>query len=376
MIIKNAFVFTGNGFEKKDLYIEGERILKIADPAVSSTDEYTDECIDADGLYAIPGLIDIHFHGCVGYDFCDGTPEALQAIADYEASQGVTSISPATMTLGYEELSKIFKNAASFESKQGAELVGINMEGPYLSHAKKGAQNEAYLMTPDLKHFREMQTISGGLIKMVAIAPEEQNALDFIKAVKDEVVVSVAHTTADYETASEAFKNGARNVTHLYNAMPAFSHRSPGVIGAALDAEHVMAELICDGVHVHPSVVRATFKMFGDDRIILISDSMRATGLEDGEYTLGGQKVYVSGNRATLEDGTLAGSTTNLLACMKQAVSMGIPLESAVKCASVNPAKQLGLYDNYGSLTPGKYANIVLLNKDLSLNKVILKGKA
>lgn len=368
MIIKNALVYTENyRFEKKDIYIEGDRI--------TNTTDSEDDIIEAEGLYAIPGLTDIHFHGCVGYDFCDGTPEAIKAIADYESRCGVTSIAPATMTLGYEELTKIFENAASYQNEQGASLVGINMEGPYLSHAKKGAQNEVYLKPANIEDFRRMQQLSGGLIKLVDIAPEEEGAMDFIKAVKDEVVVSVAHTTADYDTASKAFLNGASNVTHLYNAMPPFSHRDPGVIGAALDAEHVKVELICDGVHIAPSVVRATFKMFGDDRIILVSDSMRAAGLEDGEYSLGGQKVFVTGNKATLVDGTLAGSVTNLLDCMKTAVSMNIPLESAVKCATVNPAKQIGIYDEYGSITPGKYANIVLLNSDLSINKVILKGK-
>lgn len=368
MIIKNALVFTENaGFVKKDLYIDGD---KISDGTSSEA-----EIIDAEGLYAIPGLIDIHMHGCVGYDFCDGTKEAVQAIADYESSCGVTSMAPATMTLGYEELTNIFKNAASYQSDHGAGLVGINMEGPYLSHAKKGAQNEAYLISPDLEHFRAMQQLAGGLIKMVAIAPEEAGAMEFISAVKDEVVVSVAHTTADYNTATQAFKAGASNVTHLYNAMPPFSHREPGVVGAALDAEHVKVELICDGIHISPSVIRATFKMFGDDRIIMVSDSMMATGLKDGEYSLGGQKVFVSGQKATLSDGTIAGSTTNLMACMRTAVSMGIPLESAVKCASVNPAKQIGIYGEYGSLTPGKYADIVLLTPELEIHKVILKGK-
>ncbi len=368
MIIKNALVFTENyNFTKKDIFIDEDRIS-------SSANEETD-IIDAQGLYAIPGLTDIHMHGCVGYDFCDGTLEAVQAIADYESSWGVTSIAPATMTLGYEELTKIFKNAASYESKQGASLVGINMEGPYLSYEKKGAQNGAYLKHADLEHFKTMQKLSGGLIKLVAIAPEEEGSMEFIRSVKDEVVVSVAHTTADYETATEAFQCGASNVTHLYNAMPAFTHRAPGVVGAAMDAEHVKVELICDGVHIAPSVVRATFKMFSDDRIILISDSMMATGLKEGEYSLGGQKVIVTGNKATLIDGTIAGSTTNLMACMTTAVSMGIPLSSAVKCAAVNPAKQIGIYDQYGSITPGKYANIVLLNQDLSINKIILRGK-
>ncbi len=368
MIIKNALIFTeDNTFVKKDLYLKEDRI--------SDSPNDGDEVLEADGLYAIPGLTDIHFHGCVGYDFCDGTPEALSKIADFEAHCGVTGIAPATMTLGEEELKRIFKNAASFQNNHGAELVGINMEGPYLSYKKKGAQNGSYLMHADLTHFRTMQQLSGGLIKLVAVAPEEEGAIGFIQAVKEEVVVSVAHTTADYDTAMTAFQIGASNVTHLYNAMPPFNHREPGVVGAALDCEHVKVELICDGVHIAPSVIRATFKMFGDDRIILVSDSMMATGLKDGEYSLGGQKVFVSGNKATLTDGTLAGSTTNLMACMTTAVSMGIPLESAVKCAAVNPAKQIGIYGQYGSLTPGKYANIVLLNPDLSMNRVILRGK-
>lgn len=367
MIIKNAQVYTDDGFVKKDIYIEEDR---ISDSPLSES-----EIIDAEGLYAIPGLIDQHFHGCVGYDFCDATPEAIHAIAKYEAAWGVTSIAPATMTLGYDELTNIFTNSASYNNEDGAGLVGINMEGPYLSHAKKGAQNEACLTAPNAEHFRTLQKLSGGLIKLVDIAPEEPGAMDFIKDVKDEVVVSLAHTTANYDIAAEAFRNGASNVTHLYNAMPPFSHRDPGVIGAALDADHVRVELICDGIHISPTVVRATFKMFGDDRVILISDSMRAAGLKDGEYTLGGQKVFVSKNRATLADGTLAGSTTNLMLCMQTAVSMGIPLHSAVKCASANPAKQLGIYHEYGSLTSGKYADIVLLNSDLSINKVILKGK-
>lgn len=368
MIIKNALVYTENNeFNKQDIYIKNDKIT-------NSTDSES-EIIDAEGLYAIPGLTDIHFHGCVGYDFCDGTPKALKAIAEYEGKWGVTNIAPASMTLGYEELARIFKNAASYKSENGASLVGINMEGPYISMAKKGAQNPAYVRHADIDQFRTLQQIAEGLIKLVDLAPEEEGAMDFIKAVKDEVVISVAHTTADYDTAYEAFQNGASNVTHLYNAMPPLSHRDPGVIGAALDSEHVRVELICDGIHISPTVVRATFKMFGDDRIILISDSMMATGLEDGEYSLGGQKVLVSGNRATLVDGTLAGSTTNLMNCMKTAVSMNIPLESAIKCAAVNPAKQIGIYDEYGSITPGKYANIVLLNPDLSINKVIIKGK-
>ncbi len=251
------------------------------------------------------------------------------------------------------------------------------MEGPFISLARKGAQNGDYVHRPDADLFRELNAASGGLVKILAIAPEEPGAMECIEELKDEVVLSVAHTTADYETASKAFQNGVHHVTHLYNAMSGLSHRSPGVVGAAADHEAVEAELICDGIHIHPVTVRQTFKMFGDDRIILISDSMEATGMPDGEYALGGQKVIKKGNYATLEDGTLAGSATNLMDCLRTAVlKMGIPLESAVKCAAVNSARSVGIYDSYGSITPGKTANMVLLKEDdLSTVQVILKGK-
>jgi len=185
--------------------------------------------------------------------------------------------------------------------------------------------------------------------------------------------MSIAHTEADYDTAIGAFEKGASHVTHLYNAMNPYTHRAPGVVGAAADTRKVEVELICDGVHIHPAAVRTTFKIFGDDRIILISDSMMATGLEDGEYSLGGQAVKVVGNLATLQDGTIAGSATNLMDCMRTAVlKMGIPMESAVKCASANPAKSVGIYDQYGSITPGKMASLVLLKKeDLAIKQVI-----
>lgn len=370
MIIKNAKVYKENNtFEVQDIYIENELI--------TSEKVSNDEVIDATGLYAIPGLTDIHFHGCVGHDFCDGTQKAIEEIAKYQANNGVTTICPATMTLGEDTLLKIAKVAATYENKDGAILTGINMEGPYVSVEKKGAQNPAYIRKPDIEMYRRIQKESGDLIKLVAIAPEEEGAMEFISELKDEVILSLAHTTADYDTAYEALSKGANHITHLYNAMPPFSHREPGVVGAACDKSECMVELICDGIHIHPSVIRATFKMFGDDRIILISDSMMATGMPDGEYSLGGQAVKVADHKATLvTDGAIAGSATNLMDCMRNIVkNMGIPLETAVKCAAVNPAKSIGIYDKYGSITPGKVANIVLLDKDLNIKSVILKGK-
>lgn len=370
MKIINAKVYTEEGvFRVRDVYTDGDKI------AERSTD---DEVIDGSGCYLIPGLTDIHFHGCVGHDFCDGSHGAIEAMAVYEASQGITTIVPATMTLGRETLKGICEAAGSYPNEKGAVLCGINMEGPFLAMARKGAQNGDYVHEPDAQMFRELNAASGNMVKLLAIAPEVPGAMECIKELKDEVVLSVAHTTADYEKAAEAFENGVHHVTHLYNAMDGLSHRAPGVVGAAADNERVEAELICDGIHIHPVTVRQTFKMFGDDRIILISDSMEATGMPDGEYALGGQKVIKKGNLATLQDGTIAGSATNLMDCVRVAVQkMRIPLESAVKCAAVNSAKSVGIYDRYGSITVGKTANMVLLKEeDLSTVKVILKGKA
>lgn len=374
MIIKGGLVFEQDGtFTKRDIGICKERITEACE------EKSGEEIVDAEGCYVIPGLIDVHFHGCVGYDFCDGTQEAIKAMAKYQLENGITCINPATMTLGEEELLSIAKNAAEYKRaghKEGAELVGINMEGPFISLEKKGAQNPKYIHKPDAEMFERLQDAAEGLFRLCAVAPEEEGAMEFIDACHDKAVISIAHTTADYDTAKEAFERGAKQVTHLYNAMPGFSHRAPGVIGAACDSD-CKVELICDGIHVHPSVIRTTFKMFGDERIILISDSMMATGMPDGQYSLGGLAVTVKGNLATLtEGGAIAGSATNLLNCLRYAVkTAGIPLGSAVKCASVNPAKAIGLFKEYGSLDTGKYADIVILDQDLQIRRVIKKGK-
>ncbi|MSS63393.1 N-acetylglucosamine-6-phosphate deacetylase [Velocimicrobium porci] len=366
MIIKNGLVYTEqHTFEQKDIFIENGLFAK-------ETSDST--VIDAQNLYVIPGLIDIHFHGCVGYDFCDGTTEAVKAMAEYEASEGVTAICPATMTLGDDSLTKIFECANQYESETGADLVGINMEGPYLSEAKKGAQNALYLHKPEIEHFRKMNHLSGNKIKLVSIAPEIEGAIDFIKEVKDEVTLSIAHTACDYDQANAAFLNGASHVTHLFNAMNPFNHRAPGVVGAAYD-NHAMVELICDGIHIHPSMIRSAFGLFTEKQIILISDSMMATGLEDGDYSLGGQAVHVKGSLATLADGTIAGSATNLMNCMRKAIEFGIPAQHAIQCVTENPAKEIGIYEHYGSITEGKIGNAVLLDKDFNVISVILKGK-
>lgn len=383
MIIKNIKVYTEDKTfaDGKIIIREGvfEEII-IGQTTASDLELQDTEIVDGKGCYAIPGLIDMHFHGCMGDDFCDGTKEAIARIAEYEASIGVTAMAPATMTLPVEELEQILKVAAEYKkgATKGADLIGINMEGPFISSAKKGAQDEKNMILCDTEVCQRFLNASDGLVKFVGIAPEEsENSLEFIEKMKDKVNISLAHTNADYDTAKAAFDAGANHAVHLYNAMPAFTHREPGVVGAVSDSRHVTAELICDGVHIHPSTVRATFKMMGENRMILISDSMRATGMPEGQYTLGGLDVNVVGNRATLvSDGALAGSVTNLMDCMRTVVKkMGIPLETAVACATMNPAKSLGEYDKYGSISKGKKANVVLLDEELDLQMVVKDGE-
>lgn len=369
MIIKNAKVFTEDcEFVTKDVYInDGIFVDSLCDTAA-------EEVIDGEGLYAIPGLIDVHLHGAMGYDFSDGTNEATEIIAKYEASQGVTAFTPATLALAEEELYNICKESKTYENTHGAELLGIHLEGPFLSPGKKGAHAEEFLRKPDVNVFNRLNEASGDKIKIVTIAPDLEGAMEFIEELQDKTILSLGHSSANYSTAVTAFEKGACHVTHLYNAMAPMLHRDPGIIGAAADKDNCYVELISDGIHCHPSIIRSTFKLFGDDKIILISDSMRATGMTDGTYTLGGLVVNVVGNLATLKDGTIAGSATSLMNCLRKAVSFGIPLESAVKCATMNPAKEIGVFDTMGSIASGKKANMVLLDKDLNILDVYING--
>lgn len=366
MKIANALVYDNTSFTQKDIYIEN---------GIFSESGNADETINAQGYYAIPGLIDLHFHGCMGYDFCDHTPEALQHITEYEAKSGITTICPATMTLPKEELLQICKTASSYSNPNGATISGIHLEGPFLSEKNKGAQNAAFLQKADYSFYQELQEASNHLIKIVSLAPEIPENFEFIKQAKDSVLLSLAHSCADYETAKAAFEAGASHVTHMFNAMPPFHHRNPGIVGAALDSIDVHVEMICDGIHIHPSMIRGAFSMFTDERIILISDSMEATGLSDGTYSLGGQSVSVKGRLATLADNTIAGSVSNLMDCVRYLVKeVHIPLSSAIRCATINPAKELGIFERVGSISAGKIANLVLLNQDLEVVSVYLAG--
>ena len=373
MRIRNANIYTEeHRFVRGDVAVENGRFVSCTgDPAGEEA------VVDAKGMYLIPGLVDIHFHGCKGADMCDGTKEALDVITSYEASVGVTSVCPATMTIPKDELLEVMKNAGSYEYSGGSHLVGINMEGPFISPAKKGAQAAENIMHCDYEYFSRLQKAANGLIKLVDIAPEEKGAMDFIEQCHEQVKISIAHTCCNYETACEALEKGVSHMTHLYNAMPGINHRNPGPIIAALEAG-AEVELIADGIHIHPAIVRMTFRIFGADKVILISDSMEATGLLDGDYQLGGQGVTVKGRKAILTKNpdVIAGSVTNLLDCMRNCVqNMGIPLENAVLAATENPAKSIGVEKDYGKIAVGNYGNLLLLDKELRVINIVQKGK-
>ena len=325
--------------------------------------------------YLIPGLIDIHTHGACGFDHTDCSVEERQKIASYYAKSGTTSFLATTITSEESVLADAMRNIAKYERQAGgARCIGINVEGPFFSYEKRGAHSPELLRHPDFSMYERLNALSGGQISLMCVAPELPGAIDFIKSVSQTAKISLAHSTADYVTAMDGFGSGATHITHIFNGMNPFLHREPGIIGAALDS-NAFVELICDGYHIHPAVIRATFRMF-PRRVCLISDSLKCTNLPDGEYDSGGLAVIIENGRAMLKDGsTLAGSTISLLQGVRNAVSLGIPLADAVMAASYNCAESLGLEKKIGSLIPGAYADFVLLDSNLNIQKVYISGK-
>ncbi len=334
---------------------------------------------DLEGATVIPGLIEVHSHGNSGCDFSDGDYEGLKTMARYYLSCGVTSFAPASMTLPYEVLEKAFATAKRLYDEKPAgcsRIRGIQMEGPYFSYKKRGAQNADYLKEPDFEGFKKLFDGCGGLVKIVDVAPELPGAADFIRQASKLCTVSVAHTDSGYEDARTAFASGASHLTHLYNAMPGINHRNPGVIPAAAECPHVRAEIICDGLHIHPAAVRLAFSMFGAERMILVSDSGRCAGQPDGtEFDLGGQMATVIDGVARLSDGTIACSATNLWQCLRNTISFGIPEEDVIRACTYNPACALGVQSEVGSIEKGKQADFLVCTPDYAKKRVYLAGK-
>lgn len=373
MIFTNGNLFLpGKGFVFGNFEVKDGRFAGIREGLCAAKGD-----VDLHGACVIPGLIDLHIHGCAGYDFSDGDFEGLTHMASFLASQGVTGFAPTSMALPYEDLAAAFQNEEALAANlpEGcARPLGIHMEGPFFSREKCGAQNPAYLRDPDLAAFEQLQASCGSRIRIVDLAPELPGAEAFAGEASKSCKVSAAHTAASYEEAAAFYEAGASHLTHLFNAMPPFLHREPGVIGAAAERERVTAELICDGIHVHPSAVRAAFRLF-PGRICLISDAMRACGMPEGTYTLGGLEVTLRGKEARLSDGTLAGAASTLYDNLRNAVAFGIPMEEAITAATLRPARVLGCEDQVGQIAPGCLADFVICRENLSRLEVWMGGE-
>ena len=371
MIIRNGHVFLQEtGFTDISVGTEGDRI--------SALGSGNGQELDASGKYVLPGFVDIHMHGANNADFCDGTREALSTIGLFEAQQGVTSFLGTCMATYRDVLLKAFTAAGEFieNPEPGAAVMrGINMEGPFLSKEKRGAHIEECCIPFDKDWYDELRAACRDHVLIFDICPEYEGAMEAISDISKYATVSLAHSSADYDLGKQAYEAGATHLTHIFNAMMPFNHRKPGLIGAALDyADQV--EMICDGIHLHPSVLRTVFRLMGkDERVCIISDSMRAAGLSDGVYELGGQTVFVKDGKATLEDGTIAGAAICQSEAFRRLVSFGVPLEQAVMAATHTPARAIRMDHEIGSIAPGLRADFTILNDDLTVYAVVLGGK-
>lgn len=372
-----------------DIRVKEGKILEIGEDLLS----HGDQVIDLNGSILIPGLIDIHIHGAGSVDYSNADEEGIRKMANYLGSVGVTSFLATSMALPAKELKETYAITAKYmtEEKENAgrdlplaKLLGIHMEGPYFSFEKRGAQDENYLSDPDYEEFLGVLMASQNNVKIISMAPELPGGLEFIEAVGkiegEKPVVAMGHTVASYQQAKESIETGISHVTHLYNGMLPFMHRAPGVLGAVSESKKVTTELISDGVHVHPSAVRLTFNLFGSDRVVLISDGLSPMGCSEdfepeGGYWCGHRRVFLKDGAAKLESGTLAGSNTPLLDCVKNAIEYGVSPEEAVKSASLTPAKVLGLENEMGSIAVGKQADFIVLDQDWEIKTVYIDGK-
>ncbi len=346
----------------KSLKLHGESVdIEVENGKITFIGQSEKDGRDMGGCDVFPGLVDIHSHGCIGYDTMDG--EYLNEMSVYEAKNGITSWYPTTVTMDDASLKRAVN--VPIGKTDGANILGFHLEGPYIAPKYKGAQNIDFIRDPDIDEFCGYENI-----KMVTIAPELRGSMDFIK--NCDAVVSIGHTEADFDTAVAAIDAGAKCLTHTFNAMPPIHHREPSVIGAAID-KNIYVQAISDGTHLHPAIVKMLYKLFGRERMVLISDSMRATGMPDGEYDLGGQMMKVTDGVARTPEGAIAGSTSNLFTCVKRAIEFGIPREDAFYMASATPSKLMGV--DKGELYVGADADFIVVDSDNNLKMTVVGGR-
>ncbi len=371
--IKNCKIVMPYGILENTVLVYDKKIRGMTDENAIPKDA---EVIDANGGYVSPGLIDIHIHGYLGEDTSDGNADGIFKMANGIMKNGVTSFCPTTMTVSMDEINKSLDVVRSLkeESKswQGAEILGVNLEGPFINPKKKGAQAETHIKKPDAKFIID----NSDIICLATMAPEMENGYEEIKEISEKcnVVVSVGHTDATFEETIKAIESGATHITHLFNAQTPLHHRNPGVVGAAL-LKDVTTELIADTFHVHKGLF-GLLDSVKDDKLVLITDCTRAGGMPDGEYTLGGQPIFVKGVQCLLEDGTIAGSVLKLNDAVKNfKENANVPLWKAIAKASINAAKAIGVDDHKGSIETGKDADIIITDNDFNVMKTIIGGE-
>ena len=377
ILIKNVNIVTpyeivhGYGVLIKD------NIIKEIEKEENFEEENLDNIIDGKNGFLAPGFIDIHNHGNSGYDFMDSTEEAIDNIGKFHLKNGVTSFLGTIITSSYEDMKNAIKNIADYENKKdNSQIIGIHLEGPFFAMEKKGAQPPEYIKGPNLEEIKELEMLSKGMLKVVSLAPELEGASPVIRYLKSKnVVPAMAHSNGTFEEAKKGVNEGITLANHLYNGMRSFSHREPGIIGVSLTDDRVYCEIIYDGIHLHDASVEVALRTKGIGKVILVSDAMRAAGLQDGEYELGGQKVFVENGAARLESGALAGSTLNLRdAVYNMVYKKNTTIHEAVRMASLNPAKVIGIDDRKGSLEVGKDADLILFDKDINILASIVGG--
>ncbi len=375
LMLVNGRVFDGYQFiGYKDILIEGNKVAGLQDQISSDCGR-----IDVKDMIVCPGFIDLHTHGALGWDFTNANSDGLSKVCYFFGEHGVTNFLATAHTAESQKIRSCLRQIALFKEKKHVydNILGVHLEGPFINEKRKGAMNEQYIRLPSIENYDELVSGYEDIIKTITLAPEMTGAPQLIKYLKARgIYVSLGHSAATYDETLEAVNYGANRATHLFNAMSALNHREPGIAGGVLDCRDVFVEMIADGNHLHPAVIRLVYKIKGPDRCVIVSDSVEPAGLEDGEYNIGGKTVVMKDQICRQKGSdTLCGSTITLDQSVRNLITMGIDMEGALKMVTSNPAAAIGLKDKKGELKPGCDADIVVLDKNLNVVLTIIRGE-